>query len=167
MNIQERNQIFEEHQGIIWHMIRKNYSLLYAIGIEQEDAYQELAIKALQAIEDFDAARGRTLSAYLYMMLQYGVLEMKKSHKPGGIRCTKDQRIKFVSLNSAPEGFSPYEIPSNDDYWDMEYQDMTRTLSVYEKKAVRMRLDGQQVRKRFQKRSLERAKEKILDYCLN
>ena len=52
-----RNHIFMEHIDLINRTLRRHRLLLYALHLELDDVYQELAIAALQAIDTFDDRR--------------------------------------------------------------------------------------------------------------
>lgn len=50
-----RNHIFMENIDLINRTLRLHRFLLYALHLELDDVYQELAITALQAIDSYDA----------------------------------------------------------------------------------------------------------------
>ena len=68
-----RNHIFMEHIDLINRTLRRHRLLLYALHLELDDVYQELAIAALQAIETFDDRRCDSVSVHIWSKLQYAI----------------------------------------------------------------------------------------------
>ena len=56
MDTMTRNHIFMENIDLINRTLRRHRLLLYALHLELDDVYQELAIAALQAIDTYDTA---------------------------------------------------------------------------------------------------------------
>lgn len=56
-----RNNIFIENMELINRTMHRHRLLLFALHLDRDDVYQELAIAALRAIESFDPV-GPTLS---------------------------------------------------------------------------------------------------------
>ncbi|MDD3347516.1 hypothetical protein [Oscillibacter sp.] len=46
---QERNNLVEAHLGAIWWTINKNRRLISAAGLDDEDVFQQLAIRMIRA----------------------------------------------------------------------------------------------------------------------
>lgn len=101
MNITERNEIFIDNEGMIWRVMRHNWPLISAMRLDRDDVYQELALAALNAIENFDPTRSACIQAHIWMQLQYAVLDIKRRYKPCGMTCTGHQRPVVVSLDQS------------------------------------------------------------------
>ena len=54
MDTMTRNHIFMENIDLINRTLHRHRLLLYALHLELDDVYQELAIAALQAIDTYD-----------------------------------------------------------------------------------------------------------------
>ena len=65
-----RNEIFLENEGMIWRVMRHNWPLICALRLDRDDVYQELAMAALNAIDNFDPARSECIQAHIWMKLQ-------------------------------------------------------------------------------------------------
>ena len=65
-----RNEIFLENEGMIWRVMRHNWPLICALRLDRDDVYQELAMAALSAIDNFDPARSECIQAHIWMKLQ-------------------------------------------------------------------------------------------------
>ena len=55
---QERNALVETHLGCIWWTINKNRRLISAAGLDDEDVFQQLAIRMIRAVENYDPDKG-------------------------------------------------------------------------------------------------------------
>ena len=59
---QERNALVETHLGCIWWTINKNRRLISAVGLDDEDVFQQLAIRMIRAVENYDPDKGKDLA---------------------------------------------------------------------------------------------------------
>lgn len=66
--IAERNRIVEEHLPSIDRVLRRNRALIQAAHLEDEDVYQDLAIRLILSVERYDPGEG-SLGHYLYTQL--------------------------------------------------------------------------------------------------
>ena len=80
-----RNNIFMEHMNLINRTMHRNRPLLYALHLDPDDVYQELAIAALQAIDSFDARRCDSVKVHIWAKLQYTILDIKRQYRPHGL----------------------------------------------------------------------------------
>ena len=85
MDTMTRNHIFMENIDLINRTLRRHRLLLYALHLELDDVYQELAIAALQAIDTYDDRRCDSITVHIWAKLQYAVLTIKRRNKPHGI----------------------------------------------------------------------------------
>lgn len=72
---QERNALVESHLGCIWWTINKNRRLISAVGLDDEDVFQQLAIRMIRAVENYDPDKGKDLEQHIFAQLQkvYGI----------------------------------------------------------------------------------------------
>ncbi len=83
-SIAERNRIVEENLYCIDKVIRKNRALMSAAHLDYDDVYQQLAIRLIHCVANFDPDKG-TLKAHIYSQLQYELLSCKAPYKLTGI----------------------------------------------------------------------------------
>lgn len=83
---QERNALVETHLGCIWWTINKNRRLISAAGLDDEDVFQQLAIRMIRAVENYDPDKGKDLEQHIFAQLQYEVLNCKDAAKLYGIK---------------------------------------------------------------------------------
>lgn len=62
---EERNALFLELEESIYWLIRKNKSRIYAVHMDVDDLYQDLAVCALRAIDRFQPNEKATLKTYV------------------------------------------------------------------------------------------------------
>ena len=97
---QERNALVEAHLGCIWWTINKNRRLITAAGLEDDDVFQQLAIRMIRAIENFDPDKGKDLEQRIFAQLQYEVLNCKDAARVSGIKgAPSGARPRVVSLD--------------------------------------------------------------------
>lgn len=101
---QERNALVETHLGCIWWTINKNRRLISAVGLDDEDVFQQLAIRMIRAVENYDPDKGKDLEQHIFAQLQYEVLNCKDAAKVYGIKgAPYDARGLTVSLDALVE----------------------------------------------------------------
>lgn len=66
-----RNNIFIENMELINRTMHRHRLLLFALHLDRDDVYQELAIAALRAIESFDPSRSNSIKVHIWAKLQY------------------------------------------------------------------------------------------------
>ena len=64
---QERNALVESHLGCIWWTINKNRRLISAVGLDDEDVFQQLAIRMIRAVENYDPDKGKDLEQHMHI----------------------------------------------------------------------------------------------------
>ena len=101
---QERNALVETHLGCIWWTINKNRRLISAAGLDDEDVFQQLAIRIIRAVENYDPDKGKDLEQHIFAQLQYEVLNCKDAAKLYGIKgAPYGARDLTVSLDALVE----------------------------------------------------------------
>lgn len=100
----ERNALVETHLGCIWWTINKNRRLISAAGLDDEDVFQQLAIRMIRAVENYDPDKGKDLEQHIFAQLQYEVLNCKDAAKLYGIKgAPYGARDLTVSLDALVE----------------------------------------------------------------
>ena len=162
MDIITRNEIMVNYDYMINAVIRRNRTLLKALRIEDDDAYQELYIAMLKALETYNPLRSDSLGAYIWIKLQYAVLDMKRRYKPCGVTGAGGKRITFVSVNYTYEDGYTVDVPHEDDQSEIDLSDILSALDSSEREALDMRMDGQYLKRNSQRDSFSAACEKLL-----
>lgn len=102
---QERNALVEAHLGCIWWTINKNRTLIRATGLDDEDVFQQLAIRMIRAVENFDPEKGKDLEQHIFAQLQYEVLSCKDAAKLYGLKGTpygaRDLTVSLEAMTDA------------------------------------------------------------------
>lgn len=83
-SIAERNRIVEENLPMIDKVIRCNWPLMKAAHLDYDDVYQDLAIRLIRCVENYDPNKG-TLHAHIWSQLKYELLNCKTPLKRTGI----------------------------------------------------------------------------------
>ena len=161
MDIITRNEIMINYEYLINAVIRRNMTLLKALRIETGDAYQELSISMLKALESYNPIRSNSIKSYIWAELQFAVLDMKRKHKPCGITGTGNNRVSFVSIEYYYDGGN-YDIPVEDDTGNIDLSDILEVLSLSERQALDMKMNGYTLRKKHQRDDFSVACKKIL-----
>ena len=136
--------------------------LIKALRLEPDDVYQELMLSMLKAIEEYDPLRSASVAAYIFAKLQYAILDMKRKHKPCGITGTRNRKVTVVSIEYFYEDENILDIPDEDDTSEVDWSDILAGLSLSERNALDMKMDGYPLRKKHQRDDLSAACEKIL-----
>lgn len=137
---QERNALVETHLGCIWWTINKNRRLISAAGLDDEDVFQQLAIRMIRAVENYDPDKGKDLEQHIFAQLQYEVLNCKDAAKLYGIKgAPYGARDLTVSLDALVEtgvlrndGWSEIEGFSDDFALDPKNPRVEVTIEEYE-----------------------------------
>ncbi len=107
-SIAERNRIVEENLHWIDKIIRRNGTLMKAAHLEYDDVYQDLAIRLIQCVENFDPEKG-ALDQHIMCQLQYEMLNCKDSRRRYGFTAAPyDLRGAVISLDAIPEDSDVY-----------------------------------------------------------
>lgn len=145
MDFISRNEIFMENEGMIWRVMRRNWTLICAMQLDRDDVYQELALAALNAIDTFDPMRSECIQAHIWMKLQYAILTLKRQHRPCGITGQSKVRTVVVSLDQ-DEGMERFlAVEPQEDVAELSPQmrQVLSRLDPSERKAVIRYLSNQ------------------------
>lgn len=91
----ERNELLKEVMDLPGYVIRDNWPLVVATGMEIEDLTQELLLQALRTIETYDPNAGASLRHHVNVAMQYRLMKLARkasargmTHVPSGVRIT-------------------------------------------------------------------------------
>ena len=156
-----RNHIFMENIDLINRTLRLHRFLLYALHLELEDVYQELAITALQAIDSYDDRRCDSVAVHIWAELQYEILNLKRRCSPLTMM-DHERRVAagLYRVRAEDFGFLPVTAINSD-------ADLIREKEPQERRAVLDYLDGMKPTRKPVKDSFDAALEKLRDYYLS
>lgn len=163
-----RNKIFMEHLDLINRTMRRNRLLLYALHLDPDDVYQELAIAALQAIDSFDAQRCDSVKVHIWAKLQYTILDMKRQYKPHGLTpqgsssCPSVWSLDLLGEDSVSSALDGQE----DQEQEKRLRQTLSRLDPQERQAVILYLKGVRPAHKAEKHSLESALDKLREFYL-
>ena len=110
-SIAERNRIVEENLPMIDKVIRHNWALMKAAHLDYDDVYQDLAIRLIRCVENFDSDKG-ALRAHIYSQLKYELLNCKTPLKRTGITGLpyNSRWNDILSLDTISEGNCAFAV---------------------------------------------------------
>lgn len=92
--------LFEKHQNLIESALQRNRNLLASLGIEEDDATQELSIAMLAEIEGCGYYEQNSVEERITVRLQNEIFRMKTEHLPHGVTGVPNgEVIDFFSLD--------------------------------------------------------------------
>ena len=99
--LSQRNHTVEEYLHCIDTVIRQNHVLMKAAHLDYDDVYQQLAIRLIRCVDNFDPAKGK-LEQHIYAQLKYELLNCKEPRRLTGITgAPKDFRSgNIISLDT-------------------------------------------------------------------
>lgn len=150
---------------LIFRAINRNRLLLLALGLEWDDVYQELAIAAMKAIENFDPSRSGDIRVHIWMKLQYAVLDLKRDHCPYGIIGLDRSAVRVYSVELLEEQgiLLPAPEPEETEELSPAMRKALSRLNAEERGAVIRYLNGQRPK---QEHTVKAALDKIRVYYL-
>lgn len=83
-SISQRNRIVEDHLWCIDTVIRKNRPLIKAAKLDYNDVYQQLAVRLIKAVADFDPEKG-ALKQHIFAQLRFELLNCKTPYRLCGM----------------------------------------------------------------------------------
>ena len=165
-----RNHIFMEHIDLINRTLRRHRLLLYALHLELDDIYQELAIAALQAIDTFDDRRCDSVSVHIWSKLQYAILTIKRNNQPHGLKACGNFAPGVLPLDLSEEYGLPAaaKTDSDDDRLrERRLRQVLARLEPQERRAVLDYLEGMKPARKAEKNNFDAALEKLRDFYLS
>ena len=83
-SIEERNRIVEEHLHCVDSVMRRNYALIRAARLEWDDTYQDLCVRLIRAVINYDPEKG-DLEWHTRHQLRYELLSCTRPYRMTGI----------------------------------------------------------------------------------
>lgn len=103
-SIDKRNELLEKYMDLPGYIIRQNWTLVVATGMEVEDVRQELLLQGLQAIETYDPDAGASLRTHLNIAMQYHLMKLaRKASSRGMTHVPRGVRVTFCSVETMCE----------------------------------------------------------------
>ncbi len=106
-SLEERNRIVEEHLWCVEEVVRHNRKAIRAVGLDEDDASQDLSLRLIHAVGKYDQEEG-DLCNYLFMELQDAMIQS----------LSREQTKGFAGLGGA---WKQIAIQSLDSICDREY----------------------------------------------
>ena len=107
MTIEDRNYLFEEKAYLVNVTMNKHRGLLRACRMEDDDVYQELSLRLLDAIGKYDPDKCPNMDAYIMLRLRYHLWNLKACSKRTGVVGAPKKGFALLSLDAkAADGFS-------------------------------------------------------------
>ena len=109
-SIDERNELLEKYMDLPGYIIRKNWTLVVATGMEVEDVRQELLLRGLQAIETYDPSAGASLRTHLNIAMQYHLMKLARATSNKGMTdVPRGVRVTICSVEALGESGFEFE----------------------------------------------------------
>lgn len=106
----ERNELLKEVMDLPRYIIRENWPLVVATGMEVEDLTQELLLRALLAIETYDPTAGASLRTHVNIAMRYHLLSLARAASNRGMTdVPKGVRITFCSVETMTDAGFEFE----------------------------------------------------------
>lgn len=115
MTMEDRNYLFEEKEYLVNVTMNKHHRLLRACRMEDDDVYQELSLRLLEALDKYDAAKCPNIDAYLTLQLRYRLLNMRACGKLTGIPGAPKRGFSLLSLDARDKNCFMIQIPTYDE----------------------------------------------------
>lgn len=115
MTMEDRNYLFEEKEYLINVTMNKHRRLIRACRMEDDDVYQELSIRLLEALDEYDPAKCPNMDAYLMLRLRYRLWNMKACSKLTGIPEAPKKGFSLLSLDARNSAGFTIQVPVYDE----------------------------------------------------
>ena len=164
-----RNHIFMENIDLINRTLRRHQLLLYALHLELEDVYQELALAALQAIDSYNDRSCDSVAIHIWAELQCAILALKQSCKSQSMMACESFSPGLLSLELVEGYNAPVDAKksgNSDPIREKRLRQALAKLEPRERQAVLDYLDGMKPAQRSVRDSFGTALEKLRDYYL-
>jgi hypothetical protein len=112
MTRDDRNFYFEEKEHLINMTVNRHRALIRACRLEDDDVYQQLSVRLLDAVEKYDPAKCPNMDAYLMLQLRYELLNMKACSKLTGVTGAPKDSFTLLSLDEMED--TGYQVQDSD-----------------------------------------------------
>ena len=146
MTREDRNYYFEEKVHLINITMNKHRALIKACRMDDDDVYQELSIRLLDAIQKYDYAKCPNMDAYLTLQLRYKLLNMTACSKLTGVSNAPRRGFSILSLDAREADGYPVQAPVYEKSADILRLEKTiASLPTVQKNTVLRLLSGKRV----------------------
>ena len=111
-SVEQRNEEFLRMENIVHWVLHRRREYLLEVGVDLEDAYQDLALCAIRAIDRYDPTGGAAIENYLICQLKQEVKNIRHRAIAKGFVGNDAKRMPggtVVSLNALTE--NGFELP--------------------------------------------------------
>jgi hypothetical protein len=165
MTVEDRNYLFEEKAYLVNVTMNKHYPLIRACRMEEDDVYQQLSLRLVNAIEKYDSALCPNMDAYLMLQLRYELLHMRASSKRTGVVGAPEKYFTLVSLDAKEAAGYSAQAPGYEDPSDVLWLEREiSNLPADQGRALSRLLSGERVSSR--NKALQAAQQRIRN-CLS
>jgi len=146
MTMEDRNYLFEEKAYLVNVTMNKHRALIRACRMEDDDVYQQLSIRLLNAIDKYDPAKCPNMDAYLMLQLRYEIWNMKACSKLTGVSGAPKKGFSTISLDAREAAGYPAQDPHDADPTNVLWlKQEIRSLPAAQKSAIFRLLSGERV----------------------
>jgi len=144
--MEDRNYLFEEKEYLINVTMNKHRRLIRACRMEDDDVYQELSIRLLEAMDEYDPAICPNMDAYLMLRLRYRLLNMKACSKLTGIPGAPKKGFSLLSLDAKNAAGLAMQVPVYDEQSNVLWLEQEiDSLPSVQRRTVSRLLSGKRV----------------------
>jgi DNA-directed RNA polymerase specialized sigma24 family protein len=118
MTVEDRNYLFEEKAYLVNVTMNKHRGLTRACHMEDDDVYQQLSLRLVNAIDRYDPARCPNIDAYIMLQLRYELLHLRACSKRTGVAGAPKKGFSLVSLDARDAAGFPAPAPAYADETD-------------------------------------------------
>lgn len=111
MTALQRNSLVEQYLWCIDSVLRQNKALIAGARLEREDVYQSLAVRLIQAVDDFDPGLDASLERHIFSQLQYELLSCRSPRAKYGFQDAPYHLCNIVVSMDA--------LAEDDPYWEV------------------------------------------------
>ncbi len=140
MTVEDRNYLFEEKAYLVNVTMNKHYRLIRACRMEDDDVYQQLSLRLVNALDKYDSSRCPNMDAYIMLQLRYELWNMKAGSKRTGVACAPKKSFSLVSLDAKEAAGYPARTPAYSDTSNVLWLEREIDSLPHEQKSVLSRL---------------------------
>ena len=160
MTIEDRNYLFEEKAYLVNVTMNKHRALIRACRMDEDDVYQQLSIRLLNAIAKYDPDKCPNMDAYLTLQLRYELWNMKACSKLTGVAGAPKRGFSLTSLDAMEAAGYPAQAPDDGEPSNVVWLEQEiLSLPVSQKNAIFRLLSGERVSPR--NKALQAARYRI------
>ena len=146
MTMEDRNYLFEEKAYLINVTMNKHRALIRVCRMEEDDVYQQLSIRLLNAIDKYDFSKCPNMDAYLMLQLRYELWNMKACSKLTGVTGAPGRGFTLTSLDVLDAAGYQAQAPADSEHSNVLWLEREiDSLPSAQKSVLSRLLSGQRV----------------------